>query len=177
MSKKQKVGPYTRVQWRGVTLDARTASAMDWVAKRVKPLVTPTQGSFNTSVGPSAGTHAGSSAIDLSVRGWAPADIRQLVNVMRRAGFAAWYRAEIPGLWPPHVHAILIGGKMIAPAAQAQIVAYRAGRNGLANNAVDNTWRPRIPRRWNHRLKRPVLHPLPGQNLTPQQKKMLPEPR
>lgn len=175
-AKKKKPGPYARVTWRGVVLDARTASAMDWVAKRVKPQVVPAQGSWSGALA-SAGTHNGSSAIDVGVLGWADADIRRLVNVMRRAGFAAWFRPEVAGLWGPHVHAILIGGKLIAPAAQAQIVAYKNRRNGLANNAPDNTWRPRIPRRWNYRLNRPVLHPLPGQRLTDAQRRLLPPPR
>lgn len=178
---KKRSSPYERVGWRGVTLDARTASAMDWVAARVKNYVRPAQGSWS-GADASAGTHSGSSAIDVGVAGWSLREIQELTNVMRRAGFAAWYRppaaatGNFPG-WGPHVHAILIGGKMMSPQAAAQVVAYKNGRNGLANNAYDYSWRPRIPRRWSHRLRRPVLQPLPGQKLRPNQKKLLPESR
>lgn len=174
--------PYSRVMWRGVVLDARTASAMEWVAKRTRAWIKPSQGSWSGSVAQSAGTHAGSGSIDIACAGIAPGDIRQLVRVLRRAGFAAWFRpAAAPsgsfGGWGPHIHAILLGSKLASPSAVAQMAAYRAGRDGLAGNRPDNSWRPRIKRRWNHRLNRPVLHPMPGQKVSAAQEKLLPPRR
>ena len=71
-----------RVVWRGVTLDSRTARMMDVVALRTRPKIIPTQGSFS-DFAPSGGTHRGSGAIDLSVRGVGNSAVNSIVKVMR----------------------------------------------------------------------------------------------
>ena len=174
--------PYARAMWRGHWFDRRTISALEWVERKYlaerkgRAPLRIGQGSFaNGSM--SGGTHAGSSAADIMFAGVSNADRADIVKWLRRAGFAAWARTG--PLWGAngsndHAHAILIGGKGMSAAAQSQVAAYRNHRNGLADNAWDNTPRPRIRRRWNHRLGRPVVHPLPGQKLTERQKRLLP---
>jgi hypothetical protein len=105
--------------------------------------VSPAQGSYSTSVGASAGTHSSGGAVDLGYRHLTEAQRHRIVREMRRVGFAAWYRREIKGLWPPHCHAIAIGCPDLAPGARQQVEAYRAGRNGLAGNGADDG-----PRDW-----------------------------
>lgn len=109
--------------------------------------------------------------------GMSQADRDATVKWLRRAGFeGAW--ARVGPLWGAngsndHCHAIL-ASRTNSPQAKAQVASYRNHRNGLADNGWDNTPRPRIPRTWSHRLNRPVIHPKPGQKLTPAQKKLLP---
>lgn len=125
-----------RVAWRGVTVDSRTARMMDVVALRTGPKVVPTQGSFS-NFGPSAGTHSGSGAIDLSVNGLATPSINSIVKVMRQVGFAAWHRFPSRGPWGAHIHAIAVKAPGLSDAAARQVAALRRGRNGLANNKLD----------------------------------------
>lgn len=168
---------YDKRWWRGVLLNNGTISALERVERRTGLHLNPTQGSYNGGagrVGASGGTHDGGGAVDLSVKGYTNSEKRLLNVEMRRAGFAGWHRDYIPGLWPEHYHAELIGDRDASDSARAQWAAYAAHRNGLRDNGWDSSWRPRIPRRWSHRLNRIVLHPLPGQKLTPKQKLLLP---
>lgn len=151
-----KTDPYQRVWFRGVLLERRTVSALEWVERRFGKQVVITQGSFSTSVNASGATHAGGGALDISVVGLSVKERRRLVRLLRRAGFAAYFRPFVPGLWPSHVHAVLLGNKTASAAAQWQMSEYRAGRNALSNAGPDRAWRPRVPRRWSHRQGRPV---------------------
>jgi hypothetical protein len=105
-------------------------------------LLRVTQGSYTNSEGASFGTHAGGGAVDLSIRN--PADPEEIlwdetdamVLALRRAGFAAWYRAPGdlgPGS-PAHIHAIAIGDRDLSPAAEMQLTGpsgHFRGFNGL----------------------------------------------
>lgn len=126
-----------RVDWRGVTLNRRTARMMTEVQSQVKFRIRPTQGSYSRSVGASAGTHDGGGAIDISVNGLTQRQIVRMVRKMRTVGFAAWYRPPLPGVWGAHVHGIAIGTRDLAPIAARQVIAYRNGRDGLRGNRVD----------------------------------------
>lgn len=172
--------PYGRTWWRGHQFDNRTVSALLWAEKRFlaedkrRAPFKVGQGSFAQG-SMSAGTHSQGSAVDLMFAGVNPKDRAATVKWLRRAGFAAWARVgPIWGTDNDHAHGILLGGTNASPQAKAQMASYLNHRNGLADNAYDRTPRPPIRRRWNHRLKRPVLYPLPGQKLTPHQKKLLP---
>jgi len=100
-----------------------------------------TQGSYNSSVEASFGTHSGGGAVDLSVlqRGtytvlWD--DIEPLIHALRAAGFAAWLReyGELYQDSPIHIHAIAIGDQELSPAAQEQLTGeagYFRGFSGL----------------------------------------------
>lgn len=134
----------TRTTWRGVTVDTRTARMLDEVAALTPAdlYVQPSQGSYSGGVGASAGTHDGCGAVDLM--NLTPAQYGQLVEVMRRVGFAAWHRTPQQSSWPHHVHAIAVqpGGRddrgCLSAAAHNQVRDYYAGRNGLASGAPDD---------------------------------------
>ncbi len=100
-----------------------------------------TQGSYTENVDASFGTHAGGGAVDLSVM--SPGtydilyrDIPNLVQALRLAGFAAWFRdfdELYPGS-PPHIHAIGIGDRELSIDAREQLAGpfgYFWGYNGL----------------------------------------------
>lgn len=134
----------------GKTLNKRTADMLNRAEQRLgKPLYV-VQGSYNTSVGASAGTHDGGGAIDLSVSG---IDVARTVLVLRQVGFAAWYRPARPGVWGAHIHAIAIGDSELSSGARAQVQDYYAGRDGLAGDGPDNgprlnpipTWPQKLP--------------------------------
>src|SRR5690606_1750144 len=95
------------------------------------------QGSYNTSVGASAGTHSGGGAVDISVSGLSTSRRNSLVLELRKAGWAAWYRTPSEGPWSAHIHGIAMGDAEASPQAKDQMAAYKAGRNGLANNRPD----------------------------------------
>ena len=106
-----------------------------------------TQGSYTNAVEASFGTHAGGGAVDLSVM--SPGtfsilheEIDPLIEALRQAGFAAWYRdfdELYPGS-PVHIHAIAIGDRELSLAAREQLAGpygYFWGYNGLpANDGV-----------------------------------------
>jgi hypothetical protein len=130
---------YTHVTWHdgGKTVNKWTAAALEECERRLGYSLTVVQGSYNTSVGASAGTHAGGGAVDLM-----PYDWENKVHVLRAVGFAAWHRPTLPGVWGEHIHAILIGDEDASSQAKAQITDYRNHRDGLASHAADNTWHP-----------------------------------
>ena len=145
--------PYDIIQFRGAKVDRITAQALTLAEFILGYELTITQGSYNKGgVSASAGTHDGGGVIDL-----APFEADRKVRILRALGFAAWHREPIPGLWPEHVHAVLIGNKKLAPAAVNQVASYRAGRDGLKSNAIDKTPRPDpIPVfRWGARITNP----------------------
>lgn len=100
-----------------------------------------TQGSYTNAVEASFGTHAGGGAVDLSVM--APGtfsilyeDIEPLIQALRQAGFAAWYRDfnELYEGSPVHIHAIAVGDRELSQAAREQLAGpfgYFWGYNGL----------------------------------------------
>jgi hypothetical protein len=105
-------------------------------------LLRVTQGSYTSAEADSFGTHVGGGAVDISIRN--PADPAKLLLhetdamllALRRAGFAAWYRA--PGDLGPdsaaHIHAIASGDQELSPAALEQLTGpggYFRGFNGL----------------------------------------------
>ncbi len=128
-----------KVTWRGVTLDAQTRDMLVEVDKLVGPNIPirPVQGSYSHSVGASAGTHSGGGAVDISVRVLTSFQINLVVFLLRRVGFAAWHRLPGDGPWAEHIHAIAIGVPDLSSQAKAQVSAYKAGLNGLANHHAD----------------------------------------
>ena len=137
---------YTRIEVNGWTLNLRTfamlANAQQLYGGELEITgYAITQGSYNSSVEASFGTHSGGGAVDLSVlqRGtytvlWD--DIEPLLRALRAAGFAAWLReyGELHPDSPIHIHAIAIGDQELSPAAQEQLsgeAGYFRGFNGL----------------------------------------------
>lgn len=123
---------YTRITIGNATLNQRTYAMLEYAAELYGgtiPITTTgiTQGSYNPGgVSASFGTHDGGGAVDITVRNipyswdikWE--DIPRLINALRLAGFAAWYRDEREDL-PPHIHAIAIGDAELSPVAAEQL--------------------------------------------------------
>ncbi|MBB3041035.1 hypothetical protein [Nocardioides soli] len=133
--------PLAIVTFRGRRMDRKTATALAIAEQRLGYELTVTQGCYNTGgVSASAGTHDRGGVVDL-----APYDHVHKVKVLRDLGFAAWYRPAIAGLWPAHIHAVMIGHQDLAPSAARQVPAYLAGRDGLTGNRLDaNAYRPDV---------------------------------
>lgn len=139
------------MSWGGVPLDDRSAAMMDEVARLLGgsvPLVA-TQGSWNTSVSASGGTHSGGGAIDITGENMTTGQRDSLIAAMRQVGWAAWMRTPYQSDWMWHCHGISVqpGGKhdqgCLSAAAHSQVVDYYEGRNGLASGAPDDG-----PRQW-----------------------------
>lgn len=134
----------TKVYRDGKVLDERTAKMFDlWQFNALTDFYI-LQGSYNHGVGASAGTHDGGGAVDLSVSGFSDKFTRWVVKQGRLAGFAAWYRSPLPGVWSEHIHAIALGCKDAAPLAKTQMIEYRNGGDGLVGSAPDNGPKVRI---------------------------------
>lgn len=140
------LNPLAKVTRDGKTVDRLTDAALQAAERKLGYSLTITQGSYNAGgVSASAGTHDGGGVVDLM-----PWDWERKVKALRAVGFAAWYRPAIPGLWPAHLHAVLIGHPKLAPSAQRQVAAYFGRHNGLADNGPDTDpgWVPNARFDW-----------------------------
>lgn len=122
----------------GVTLNYRTLEMLTVVDRALSFSIVLTQGSYNTSVSQSGGTHDGGGALDVRAHNLTSSQRESVVYQLRKAGFAAWLRTPAQGDWPYHIHAIAVGDRELSPAAADQVADYYAGRNGLASNAPDD---------------------------------------
>lgn len=136
---------YTRVNVGQHTLNVRTLAMLE-VAQQIYAgpgdIMRITQGSYRDVLEASFGTHAGGGAVDISIRDprnesvflWDEADA--MVQALRYAGFAAWFRdvGDLGQNSPAHIHAIAVGDVELSPAAQEQVSGeggYFAGMDGL----------------------------------------------
>jgi hypothetical protein len=122
----------------GKKTDSITAAAFK-EAVRLSGLtgrVVVVQGSYSSSISASAGTHRGGGALDIRTRNLTLTERARLELNLRRVGFAAWIRDARDG-FDPHIHAIRSDCGDLHWQARAQVVDYRHGRNGLANNGPD----------------------------------------
>ena len=125
--------PYDRTTHDGKTVDWLTKAALLKAERIIRSYdLSIVQGSYHRGVGASAGTHDGGGVVDLRAWDW-PTKVRAL----RLSGFWAWHRPEIPGLWGEHIHAVLQGNRLLAPAAEDQVDDARHGRDGLKGNGRD----------------------------------------
>lgn len=136
--------PYAHSTFNGKPLDNATIARLKQAESQLGYPLTILQGIGGAAA--SAGTHTEGRAVDL-----APWDHEKKVRVLRDLGFAVWYRPTLPGVWNEHVHGVLIfdgrdNQRGLAPAGWRQIGSYDRGRNGLANDASDPTYRPSSPR-------------------------------
>ena len=88
-----------------------------------------TQGGFNSGgVSASAGTHD-LEAFDFSVYGLSESQVAAMIEALRWAGFAAWFRTTKVAKWGTraqgfgsyHVHAVPNGWGQLSPAARRQV--------------------------------------------------------
>jgi hypothetical protein len=129
---------YKRIQFRGVKVNNRTKKMLEAAEKDFGKPFQLTQGSYNAGgVAASAGTHDGGGVVDISVGGMNPAAITKAVTALRKKNFAAWHRTPAQG-FSPHIHAVAIGDKELAPGAAQQVKDYKAGKNGLAGGGKDD---------------------------------------
>lgn len=128
---------YDRVTFHDKLVDRVTMELLKVAERRLGYELTITQGSFSTAVSASAGTHSRGGVVDL-----APFDAENKLRVLKDLGMWIWYRSSSDGPWAPHIHGGILGHKNLAPAAARQELSYLAGRNGLASNRVDSSYRP-----------------------------------
>lgn len=140
---------YDKVSWRGVHLTARHRDALRWAEKKWQKkfpglTISPSQGSWSGAAA-SAGTHSGVGAVDIRTRHLTKDQRIALVRALKDSGQACWYR---PNNWDgrgggEHIHSLDIGGQTgMDQGAKNQIRSFDQKRNGLKNNAADNTYRP-----------------------------------
>ena len=138
---------YSRLLANGWTLNVRTVEMLKYSQSLYggvnNLLLSVTQGSYNISVSASFGTHDGGGAVDLSVHNQgaqtgilSDQQVEVIIQAMRRAGFAAWYRAfgDLYDGSPAHIHAIAVGDAELSEAASLQLTGesgYFRGSNGL----------------------------------------------
>lgn len=130
---------FVRPAWRGRTnVDALTIAAIERAENIGGHQFVVTQGSYQSTVAASAGTHDGGGAVDLR---WCGHD--SCLLALRKAGLWAWHRNPSQGPWPDHIHAVVVDHPLLAPDAAAQIESARRGRNGLKGDGPDDG--PRTP--------------------------------
>lgn len=150
-----------RPLWRGRRdVDALTIACLLHAEQILGYQLAITQGSYQSSVAASAGTHDRGGVVDISVKGMDTAQRRTVVRALRLAGMAAWWRTPAQGDWPDHIHAVVSVHPDLAPAAARQVEALRRGENGLAGRGPDDGPRviplPAPVWPWPPKKKRPV---------------------
>jgi peptidoglycan hydrolase-like protein with peptidoglycan-binding domain len=148
----------------GKKLDDRTAKMFDEAQRLLGMDLRIIQGSYSTSVGASAGTHNGGGALDLSDSGMTANTRDKVVVVLRRVGFAAYWRPDRAGVWDSHFHGIALGCADASPSAKAQMAEYLIGGDGLSGTYPDPHKHLNAPKQtWEQYLvsKRPPF-PLPA---------------
>lgn len=133
---------YQIITWRGYRFDRWTIAAIEKAEADLGISLAFRQGSYNAGgVAASGGTHDGGGAVDIDITGLSLTTINRIVDALRRAGFAAWYRPELwqngVRIWGPHIHAVQAFNAKLSPAAAAQIGAYARDLDGLADGAKD----------------------------------------
>lgn len=128
---------YGRTSYGGRTVNQRTKVMLQDAASKFGSGFSLTQGSYNTGVGASAGTHDGGGVVDISVSGMSSAGRKAAVQALRKAGMAAWLRTPADG-FAYHIHAVAIGDREMSSAAKSQIRQWAADTNGLANHGHDS---------------------------------------
>jgi hypothetical protein len=98
-------------------------------------ILVPIQGGWSFATD-SANTHGLAMCIDYRVWNLSIPLRTRIAHQGRDWMGTMWVRLEADG-FDPHLHNNLIGDKPATSAAAAQVPSYKAGRNGLANNALD----------------------------------------
>ncbi|MEW5738249.1 MAG: peptidoglycan-binding protein [Myxococcota bacterium] len=132
---------YRRVRYDGATMNVRTREMLQRAERYARAMGAPgrftvTQGSYNTSVSASAGTHDGGGALDIRISGYSTTTADKMVKALRMAGFAAWRRGVGDG-FAPHIHAIAIGDRQASSIAKSQVREYFQGGDGLVGSRRD----------------------------------------
>ena len=130
--------PWAKVNVDGETVDNFTAAALQAAAQEAGTHWHILQGSFTEDVSASGSTHAGGGVVDVSPT---DGDWEGAVTALRKIGFAAWIR-NVPGHASvgsgAHIHAVLMGDKLLSDQAAIQVQSYLHDDNGLAGSAPDD---------------------------------------
>lgn len=149
--------PYAHSTLHGKPLDNATIAAIKAMEAMLGYELTITQGIGGAAA--SSGTHLDGRAVDL-----APFDYKRKLRAGLACGFIGWHRPRIFGLWPEHVHMVLVLGSRdnargIAPAAFRQIAAYFRRTDGLRSDRPDSSTHPD--------LLVPFVYPPQGEPVSP----------
>lgn len=148
------MGAFDIVTFRGKRVDKKTRAALLVAERKLGYQLTIVQGSYNAGgVRASAGTHDQGGVVDLTAHDW-----QRKVRVLRSVGWAAWYRADRPGVWSAHIHAVLVDHGRLSEGAAQQVREYLAGYDGLAGDGRDPHTREFV----NVRFQFPVPKPTPN---------------
>lgn len=138
----------------GKRVNTRTATMLRAADGMLSWSLTLTQGSYTSANPGSAGTHDGGGVVDISVSALSTTQRWQTIKALRTVGFAAWLRTPSDG-FAYHIHANGISDPDMSRSARDQVNDYYFGRNGLANNAADNTPEAyRMPLTWWEKYQR-----------------------
>lgn len=156
------------ITWRGVRVHEQTRDQLLEVERLTGIRVRPTQGSYSTAVGASAGTHSEGGAVDLSVDGLTKGQITALVFACRRVGLSGtWFRPYRRGVWAAHIHCVSTDGPDLAPSAARQIDERRKGGDGLVGDQPDPHANMQIPiRTWAQYRALPAMPAYPAEGWT-----------
>ena len=146
------MGPLDRIQ-RGVDSSGRpllatrqTWQRYDRINEVLGGKLVVIQGSFNSGVTASGGTHDLAGALDFRTWNLTAAERFLGIKTGRVLGGADWYRTPAEG-FDFHWHGVTIGDAPMTRETAFQVVEYRAGRNGLADRGPDDfPFRPKIIR-------------------------------
>lgn len=147
--------PKQKITWRGVTVTRRTKAMVEWAEAKAGFTFRISQGSYNAGGVQASGSTHDREALDFSVRGLSVQQRVAMVRALKDAGFAAWHRDVLPGVWGEHVHAVPVGGDLSASAA-AQVVDFDKGLDGLRGRRPDRTYRPSPLVTWSWFRRKPV---------------------
>ncbi len=127
---------YQRFTRDGRTLNRRTILMLKAAQARLGDAVRlgVLKGSYVKADRRGAHPHMGGGVVDLSLGDASPAAIERAVLALREVGFAAWCRSRAA---EPHVHAVAIGDRDMAPAAWWQVKAFFLGRDGRTRGGED----------------------------------------
>lgn len=126
---------FDKVTFRGRTVDKKTRAFLLAMEARLGYELTVVQGSYNSTVKQSGGTHDKGGVVDLAAWDW-----ERKVKVAADLGAFVWHRPYLPGVWGEHIHlGIRDHGNLSTEAARQQVDwDSRPPRNGLASHALMN---------------------------------------
>ncbi len=127
---------YSHLTCQGAVLNGRTLAMLGVAERELDGAigVRVIKGSYLEGTQKGAHPHMGGGVADLSVRNAEPKLVERYVLALRQAGFAAWFRARED---KPHIHAVAIGDRDLAPSAQWQVRQYFLGRDGRSRMDKD----------------------------------------
>ncbi len=152
------IKPGPRKPYGGVTLNTRTIAMVKAASKELKCELAATKGSYKAPDKASQATHAGGGVVDFSIAHLCGQRPKKVVGVLRKVGFAAWYRHGKGFEGNEHIHATATNDPDLSTStafpdrrldARQQVVAFAQGqtddRGGLQPVSVAPMKLDRLP--------------------------------